>query len=788
MNERKFMAFTIIARHHAAQAQVTAQSFMAHNPTTQFCTLIIDGDQSDRERTGLGEVLLLEDLGLDPGVLESMMVIYDSRELSTALVPACVLALMRRSSVAVAYIDPRTKFFAPIDDVFEAADAEGVALIPLVLRPIPSDGLEPTEQMTVDAQRSNLNFICVASRAVTFLLWWHSRVAAGAFVDVTNGLSGERRVVDGMPSSVPLVTLSDPGLNTTYGNINDRALSHHNGHYFVDSSPLRFFKFSGDSPQAPSSLSTLLSENPLLRRLSDEYEQDVLAAGFDTASTAPYGHRSLPNGMPLDRRVRNVAREALINPQHTFAPMPRAFSDTQAFVAWLHDPVLGAGTVGISPAEYSIWLERPDIQAMHPEPLGVDSSAFSQWCRSDPWAHDWMAQMGRTRKGWAPSAKNPSGSGTRVATSRRAFGWSVVAYANAELGVGEAGRRTYESIAATGIPVELVGTRYNTASRQSHRVLDDVHDTPSFENVVTCVNADQLPRVDKLLGLGDLKGKHAGLWFWELERFPQHSLPSLSYLHEVWVASAFTQRALRAVTDKKVRLIRMPIRVPDHATAFTRRNLGLPEAGFMFLTNFDYFSAHRRKNPIGAIEAYRAAFGPDDGAVLVVKSINGSQRIHDAERVRDAAGSRPDIFLVDGYVTSAEMAAMIELADCYVSLHRAEGYGINLSDAMARGTPTIATGYSGNMEFMTPTTSLLVPYELIPVGADAEPYDPTALWAEPDAEKAAHSMRALFEDEQLGQGIASAAKEHVIAHHSIEAAAESLRSTLLMFENSEART
>ncbi len=794
MSERKFMAFTIIARNYAAQAHVAAQSFIAHHPTIEFCTLIIDGDQSDRARAGLGEVLLLEDLGLDPDVLESMMLIYDARDLSTALEPATLLALMRRSANAVAYFGPDTKFYAPVDDVFEAADVAGVALTPHVMGPIPSDGVERTKQSMVHTERYGPGFICVGSRAVSFLLWWNSRLVAGAIVDVENALSSEKRLIDGVPSLFPHVMLSDPGLGAAHWYMHGGALSQHDGHYFFGSDPLRFFQFSGYSPLAASLPSThfvdqpptLLSESPLLRQLCDEYARDVLAAGFDNTAAVPYGHGALPHGMPLDQRVRRVVREALIDPHHAFAPVPSAFSDTRAFVGWLHDPSLGSGSVGISPAEYSIWLDRPDVREAYPEPLGVDSSAFSQWCRAEPWAHSWLSQMGRTSKGNLESAGSASNRRSRGATSRRGFGWSVVAYANAELGVGEAGRRTFESIAATGVPVELVGTRYNTASRQSHRLRDEVHGTPSFENVITCVNADQLPQVYRLLELGELKGKHVGLWFWELERFPNHGLPSLSYVHEVWVASAFTQRALRAVTDKKIRLIRMPIRVPDRATAFTRRNLGLPEAGFLFLTNFDYFSAHRRKNPIGVIEAYRAAFGPDDGAVLVVKSINGSQRLHDAERVRAAAGSRPDIFLLDGYVTSAEMAAMIELADCYVSLHRAEGYGINLADAMARGTPTIATGYSGNMEFMTPTTSLLVPYELTPVGADAEPYDPTALWAEPDMGKAAHSMRALFEDEQLGKRIASAAREHVLAHHSIEAAAQSLRSTLLMLKDSEA--
>ena len=794
MSQRKFMAFTIIARNYAAQAHVAAQSFMEHNPGIEFCTLIIDGDQSDRSRTGLGEVLLLEDLGLDEGVLESMMLIYDVMELSTALKPATLLALMRRSYDAVAYFDPDIKFYAPLDDIFEAAKDEGVALTPHTLRPIPRDGLHLTERNIMQAGIYNLGFICVGARASSFLVWWHARLTTDAIVDIQNALFTDQRWIDWVPSLFPHVILRDPGLNAAYWNMHDRTLSQRDGTYYFDKFPLRFFHFSGYSPKTPWLLSkhmgdkprTLLSEWPLLRQLCDEYAQDVVAANYGVTTAAPYALGTLPNGMLLHRRVRRVAREAVIDTQQRFTPVPMAFSDPDAFVAWLTEPNLGAGRAGISPAQYSLWLERGDVQAVYPEPLGLDSVAFSEWCRNDPVARTWLRSVGVSRGGRPARRGGRSSTGAPSNSGRRSFGWSVVAYANAELGVGEAGRRTYETITATGVPTELVGTRYNTASRQSHRLLDEVHEAPSFENVVTCINADQLPHIHRLLRLGELRGRHVGLWFWELEKFPEHNLSSLAYVHEVWAASSFTQRAVQAVTDKPVRLITLPIPVPDRPTAFTRRSLGLPESHFLFLTNFDYLSVHRRKNPIGVIEAYRDAFGPDDGAVLVVKSINGAERIQDTELVRAAAGSRSDIVLLDGYVTSAEMKAMIELADCYVSLHRSEGYGLNLADAMARGTPAIATGYSGNMEFMTDSTSMLIPYERARVGSGAHPYDPTAMWAEPDLGKAAAAMRAVFDDEGLRTTIAAAAREHVLAHYSIEAAAASIRSALIRFESAEA--
>jgi glycosyltransferase involved in cell wall biosynthesis len=171
---------------------------------------------------------------------------------------------------------------------------------------------------------------------------------------------------------------------------------------------------------------------------------------------------------------------------------------------------------------------------------------------------------------------------------------------------------------------------------------------------------------------------------------------------------------------------------------------------------------------MGTIRAYMRAFGPDDGATLVVKSINSHHRILHAEHVRSVAEGRPDIVFLDGYVSSAAMKAMIELSDAYVSLHRAEGYGLNMADAMAHGTPVIATGYSGNMDFMTAQTAELIGFELIEVGRGAEPYDATAVWADPDLDAAAAAMRRLHDDPAHAGSLAARAGSHVRAHFSPE--------------------
>jgi glycosyltransferase involved in cell wall biosynthesis len=354
----------------------------------------------------------------------------------------------------------------------------------------------------------------------------------------------------------------------------------------------------------------------------------------------------------------------------------------------------------------------------------------------------------------------------------------VLAYASAELGVGEAGRRLAAAVRCAGVPTELVAATSGTLSREEHRPLRMVRQEIGYENAIACVNADQLPSLSGLMDLGSLRGRRIGLWFWELETFPARLHRAFELVHEVWVTSEFTRAAVQAGTDKPVRTVPLPMFPPSVPTRFTRRSLGLPEDRHVFLTNFDYLSRHTRKNPIGAIRAYCAAFSPGDGACLVVKSINGHQRPADQELVRSHAHGRPDVVFLDHYVSSAGMKAMIELADTYVSLHRSEGYGLNLADAMAHGTPVIATGYSGNLDFMDAGTAELVGHDLVAVGPDSQPYDADAVWADPHLDEASEAMRRLLADPVRSRALADRARE-AAARFSVARVGREVRDLLL---------
>jgi glycosyltransferase involved in cell wall biosynthesis len=359
-------------------------------------------------------------------------------------------------------------------------------------------------------------------------------------------------------------------------------------------------------------------------------------------------------------------------------------------------------------------------------------------------------------------------------------GVNLIGYARGGLGLGEVLRRFSEAARQGGLAFSLVDFDVNLGDRGQDRRLDAWIGTENRYPVnLFFVNADQMPFARDFFGEGFFAGKrNIGFWFWELEGFPREWLPSLELVDEVWVATRFVQAAIRPHTSKPVRRVTLPVEVAL-PRRFSRAEFGLPEDRFVFLTSFDFHSYAQRKNPQAAIAAFRSAFPRgDEPAMLVVKSMNGDRTPHEVARIREATGGDPRIVLLDAFLDRDRTTGLTDVSDCYVSLHRAEGFGLGIAEAMCLGKPVIATEYSGNLDFTSAQNSCLTSARLVPVAHGDYPFGDGQRWAEPDVERAAAHMRSLISNPDAAASMGRAAAAYMARHHSYAAALGSMRAAL----------
>lgn len=346
-------------------------------------------------------------------------------------------------------------------------------------------------------------------------------------------------------------------------------------------------------------------------------------------------------------------------------------------------------------------------------------------------------------------------------------GVDVVGFFHAEHGVGESARLLFNALQSVGVSASALAYA-NTRSRQN--VQFDTSDRGEHDVVLTALNAELNAPLRESFGEEFFRDRYViGQWFWELSEAPPWYSDNYRYVNELWAPTRFIEDMLRrdAPQGIEIRHMPLPLRQPPVFAGVTKTELGIPER-FMFLFSFDFMSVMKRKNPLGLVTAFKRAFPTTDGPVLVIKSINGEARPVESEELRAEIGDSGNIVWLDKYLDSNQSAALMSLCDCYVSPHRSEGLGLTMAEAMLLGKPVIATGYSGNLDFMTAQTSYLVPWKLTKVGRRAEGYPRCATWAEPNLREAARLMRHVWEHQEEARAIGDSARRDLSERFTLE--------------------
>jgi glycosyltransferase involved in cell wall biosynthesis len=372
-------------------------------------------------------------------------------------------------------------------------------------------------------------------------------------------------------------------------------------------------------------------------------------------------------------------------------------------------------------------------------------------------------------------------------------------------GLVEATRRLVQTVSAAGIKVEV--TDFDVpVPKSAMRMLRQVDEIPrgrAHDIELWCVNVNEFRHVDDatLRPPGEPRRYVIGVWAWEASSLPGWARTEVDRVDEIWVPSRFVRHAFRTATSKPITVWRHVVDASLPAD-WRRSDFGLPDDAVLFFFNFDASSSDGRKNPWGVIQAFERAFTDDERrgpARLVLKTQN--LNTHPPLRAAlQASLERANGILIDEELPRDRMNALLGSIDVYASLHRAEGFGLGIAEAMSLGKPVIVTAYSGNMDYTTRTNSCLVGYHLRPIEESdhrltphaREVYEPGLIWAEPSISQAARWMRYLYDHPEKGTRIGTAgaatvrnqfnpgAVANVVANRLVQIRRDAPRSTTAM--------
>jgi glycosyltransferase involved in cell wall biosynthesis len=725
----KTAVFSIISPNYRHFARVLMASVKRNHPEWERFVLLV-GEGSPVEEESFTPVRL-DALPLpDP---KRFTFRYTVLELNTAVKPWMFEHLFARGYDRVVYLDPDLHLYSPLAEL----DESFLTLTPHLTGFIGGDD-HPSERTILQAGTYNLGFLAVTRQPdlARFLKWWQEKLERDCVVDPARGLFVDQKWMDLTPGLFPGVTiLRHDGYNVAYWNLGQRTIARSGAAFTVNGQPLRFFHFSGFDPARPHMLSKHVHGSKLdaagdARALFDDYRAALLEAGSQTFRSARYSFGTFHDGTEVPDAARYAYRSSS---ELQDASGADPFARPELF-AGIRDPrsrpplTARAGVVS-----YRVLSRARSLVRLLPRPLRTRMRELL---------------LGR---------REPA---LRAAAESGRAGVNIAGYLERETGVGESARLCRRACEAAGLEVHAIDV-----DRRGGLVHGAVHRVSIHH-----VNADQVPLIhDQFRDLFDASTYNIGVWHWELPELPDSWIASAEPFDELWAPSAFVQSAIsRKVT---IPVIHMPhgIDVADIEPC-SPEELGVPPGLFTFLCMFDFDSVADRKNPLAAFEAFRRAFPGESRAALLIKTVHASGHAAEYSALQERIRETPNVYLTDSMLSRAQVNGLVAATGSVVSLHRSEGFGLILAEAMFLGKVAVATGWSGNMDFMNAGNSCPVGYELVTLDRDHDGYPAGEQWAEPDVDHAAHLMRRIVEDSDWRRQLGERARRTMRSRFSPEAA------------------
>jgi glycosyltransferase involved in cell wall biosynthesis len=774
---QKIAFFTICSNNYLPYAQILFNSLKKFHPESSLFLCLADIKTQGSDIDG---VSIIEARELNVPNFSDFAFRYDVMEFNTALKPFMMSWLIEKNDYKqVVYLDPDIEVFSPLQSVFDALNSgKNFVLTPHLTAPAEISAY-PSDVDIMKAGIYNLGFIAVSNHTDVyyFLHWWARRLRFQCVNQQDQGIFVDQKFVDLLPAFFDNVAiLRDTTLNVAYWNLEQRELTYYENEniWLIDNRPLTFFHFSGISPKNRHRLSKHTSRfnqnlSPALQAIIDHYIDQYEANIDANLLIKEYSYNHFDNGLFISDLMRRYYRELdniwLEDPFKTFYQYLNETNFT----------ILKMSSCSITNLMYALWSKDEGLRNSFKLNSYEDVQSYCRWFIQYSFHYkidEYFVQpvLDRLTKNLnLASLKNLS---HLKKNTKNLIG--VVGYLKTETGVGQAGRLVAQSLERAGFSVQGLDVSINVHSRRDDNRIERLL-TPKVDSPIHIykVNADQLSIVKNHIASQINRADYQiSMPAWELSIFPSDWIDNLSEINEIWVESEFVRASLQAKLSIPIYCMPPAITI-DNFIVQDRQYFNLPQNTFLFHFNFDFASYSSRKNPEAVISAYRKAFRKKCLSIptaLVIKVRGYDPENQQLQRLMDATDNEQDIIIINKQLNHSDSLALMNCCDCYVSLHRSEGFGYTLAESMLLEKPVIATNFSGSKDFVTKSTGFPISHQLIPLNNGDYPFHENQLWADPDIDHAAWTMRKIVLDDQNTKNIAYNGQQYIKTFHSLDAA------------------
>lgn len=814
--------FTICSWNYLGYALTLRKSLASTNPELPFYIFIADRPNTELTDTLHGQNVIVVNENIVPD-FESMALRYTIMEYNTSVKPHCFDFLFDVVGCkSVIYLDPDILVLGKLNEINSELEA-GIdcVLTPHITLPL-DDGKKPDDLAIARAGIYNLGFIGLSNRpqARKFVKWWRQWLDTDCVVDFSRGIFVDQRFCDFAPSFIEKTRiLHDPGFNLAYWNLLHRPVERRNSVLYAGGSIVKFVHFSGFDKNKPKEFSK--HQNRFTRRtigelgpVFDGYIASIKANDRyegGAFSQIPYGFRA-SNGTIEGVAINGIMRACLRRYEHAL-PAGTSLKDLTGtfFAAPFKQPKNNEQSISRLLAE--IYEARSDLQNAFDLKTEAGRIGLLAWAQNTghremgvpvkwiaPPKHQSMelatgklikksldkaiGEFGRIKRQLTPLIKGRQSIWQRLSPavigkkqlpqqvqlkSSTRNGLAIYGFLHTETGIGQASRSLSAAFATTGMPMSNhalipAGFENNVKFPVETSLSNDL------DNALLAINADNVTHLTTYMDPRYVAAnRRLGLFFWELPVFPGIWSSAIEKLDEVWVSTSFVRDSLGTATSKPVHVVPLPVPLNNLDIEVSRASLGLPKDRLIYLATFDFNSYPQRKNPIAAVRAFIDAFpkARTSSPLLVVKCHGVQNRKQHEADLHAAINGRANIMLIDRVMSKLEMLQLQAACDVHISLHRSEGFGLNLAEAMAAGKLAIGTNFSGNVDFMSHANSLLVDFKMQQLNKDDYALWQGQWWAEPSHDHAVAAIRQA-ESKTLRQKLGVRARSDVANSLSFE--------------------